>query len=195
MDYSLNFVLFYLMLQLILITCSFFYYNNYIKNVYLKNGKLTLFAGFSQLAVFTIHAFLLYLPYYLYTNWPKIEVGAISYIIGIIVLLISISIMVLGIVTLGPFMRMMGVNSSDLTVRGIYKFSRNPQIVGYALLLLGFGVLWPSWYIFAGLISYVFIGHRMILTEELHLENLFADKYISYCNKTPRYFRYPPPEK
>lgn len=192
MDYSLNFVLFYLMLQLILITCAFFYYNNFIKIVYLKNGKLTLFAGFSQLGVFTVHGFLLYLPYYLYTEWPKIEVGTISYIIGIAVFLISLSIIILGFVTLGPFMRTMGVNSRDLTVRGIYRFSRNPQIVGYGLLLLAFGVLWPSWYIFAGLISYAFIAHRMILTEELHLESLFADKYISYCNQTPRYFRYPP---
>jgi len=192
MDYSLNFVLFYLLLQAILISCSYFYYNFYIKNVYLKHGKLTVFAGFSQLAVFTIHAFLLYLPYYLYTDWPALERGIITLIVGTAVILLGFTIMVVGMVTLGPFMRMMGVNSSELTIRGIYKYTRNPQILGYGLLLLGFGVLWPSWYIFAGFVSYGFIAHRMILTEELHLENLFADKFVSYCNRTPRYFRYPP---
>ncbi len=139
--------------------------------------------------------FSLYLPYYLYTEWPEIEVGTISLITAFFVLSISFVILILGFVTLGPFMRTMGVNSNELTNIGIYRFSRNPQIIGYGLLILGFGVLWPSWYIFAGLISYAFIGHRMILTEELHLENLFADKYISYCNKTPRYFRYPPQER
>jgi|GEM_PF-1229467 len=192
MEYDIKFILFYLLLQLILITCTHFYYNNYIKNIYLKNGKLTVFAGFSQLAVFTVHGFLLYLPYYLYTEWPKIEVGLISYIVAILVCIISFSILILGFITLGPSLRTMGVNSLDLTVKGIYTYSRNPQIVGYGLLLLGFGVLWPSWYIFAGLISYAFIAHRMVLTEELHLESFFADKYISYCNQTPRYFRYPP---
>ena len=191
MEYDINFIFFYLLLQLILITCTYFYYNNYIKNVYLKNGKLTLFAGFSQFAVFIIHAFLLYLPNYLHTDWPAIGVGTLSIVIAVVVCSISLVIIISGFVTLGPFMRTMGNNSKELTSRGIYRFSRNPQIVGYGLLILGFGVLWPSWYIFAGLISYVFIGHRMILTEELHLENLFADKYISYCNKTPRYFRYP----
>lgn len=191
MDYSLNFVLFYLLLQVILITCSYFYYTFYIKNVYFKHGKLTVFAGFSQLVVFAAHGFLLYLPYYLYTNWPALESGTLSLVLGLAVCLVSFFILITGIVTLGPFMRMMGVNSSALTIRGIYKYSRNPQIVGYGLLLLGFGVLWPSWYIFAGLLSYGFIAHRMILTEELHLESLFADKYVSYCNQTPRYFRYP----
>lgn len=191
MEYEIKFVLFYLLLQLILITCTYFYYNNYIKNVYLKNRKLTFLAGFSQYGVFFFHAFLLYLPYYLYTNWPAIEVGTLSFLTGFIVCFVALYILILGFITLGPFMRTMGVNSSDLSVKGVYKFSRNPQILGYGLLLAGFGVFWPSWYIFAGFISYAFIAHRMILTEEIHLESLFADKYVSYCNKTPRYFRYP----
>ena len=192
MEYEIKFVLFYLLLQLILITCSYFYYNNFIKNVYLKNGKLTFLAGFSQFSVFFFHAFLLYLPNFLFTNWPAIEVGTISFLTGFIVCSVSLLILVLGFITLGPFLRTMGVNSSELTIKGIYKYSRNPQVLGYGLLLAGCGVLWPSWYIFVGLVSYGFIAHRMILTEELHMESLFADKYVSYCNKTPRYFRYPP---
>ncbi len=192
MEYEIKFVLFYLLLQLILITCSYFYYNNFIKNVYLKNGKLTFLAGFSQFGVFFFHAFLLYFPNFLFTNWPAIEVGTISFLTGFIVCSLSLLILVLGFITLGPFLRTMGVNSSELTIKGIYKYSRNPQVLGYGLLMAGCGVLWPSWYIFVGLVSYGFIAHRMILTEELHMESLFADKYVSYCNKTPRYFRYPP---
>ncbi|MCK4890585.1 MAG: hypothetical protein KAS97_11690, partial [Candidatus Aminicenantes bacterium] len=189
---EIKFVLFYLLLQLILITCSYFYYNNFIKNVYLKNGKLTFLAGFSQFGIFAIHGFLLYLPNFLFTNWPAIEVGTISFLTGFIVCSVSLLILILGFVNLGSFLRTMGINSNKLKVSGIYKYSRNPQILGYGLLLAGFGVLWPSWYIFAGLISYAFIIHKMVLTEEIHLENLYADKYVSYCNKTPRYFRYPP---
>ena len=117
MEYDIKFILFYLLLQLILITCSFFYYNNYIKNIYLKNGKLTLFAGFSQLGVFTIHGFLLYLPYYLYTDWPKIEVGTISVITALFVCSISFVILILGFTTLGPSLRTMGVNSLELTIK------------------------------------------------------------------------------
>ena len=192
MEYEIKFVLFYLLLQLILITCSYFYYNNFIKNVYLKNGKLTFLAGFSQFGIFAIHGFLLYLPNFLFTNWPAIEVGTISFLTGFIVCSVSLLILILGFVNLGSFLRTMGINSNKLKVSGIYKYSRNPQILGYGLLLAGFGVLWPSWYIFAGLISYAFIIHKMVLTEEIHLENLYADKYVSYCNKTPRYFRYPP---
>ena len=192
MEYEIKFVLFYLLLQLILIICSYFYYNNFIKNVYLKNGKLTFLAGFSQFGVFFFHAFLLYLPNFLFTNWPAIEVGTISFLTGFIVCSVSLLILVLGFITLGPFLRTMGMKSNKLKVSGVYKYSRNPQILGYGFSLAGFGVFWPSWYIFAGLVSYAFIVHKMILTEEIHLENLYADKYVSYCNKTPRYFRYPP---
>ncbi len=192
MEYEIKFVLFYLLLQLILITSSFLYYNNFIKNIYLKKGNLTLFAGISQVGVLVVHTFFLYLPNFLFTNWPKIEVGTISFLIGSVVCSVALLILVLGIINLGAFTRTIGVNSKELTIKGIYKYSRNPQVMGYGLLLAGFGVLWPSWYIFAGLVSYFFISHKMILIEELHLENLFADKYVSYCNKTPRYFRYPP---
>jgi len=191
MEYEIKFVIFYFLLQMILIVCSFFYYNNYIKKVYLKSEKLSFFAGFTQLVIFTIHGFLLYLPGYLYTNWPAIGVRLIPFIVGIIVCLISSVILILGFVTLGPFLRTMGINSKELKVSGIYKYSRNPQIVGYGFLIAGCGVFWPSWYVFAGLISYIFIVHKMVLTEEIHLENLFADRYVSYCNSTPRYFIYP----
>ena len=195
MEYSMKFILFYLLLQLILIICSYFYYNNYIKNVYLKRGRLTFLAGFSQLGVFALHGFLLYLPYFLFSEWPVIVAGKLSLFFGIFIGLISLIVLIAGFLSLGPFLRTMGINSKDLKVSGIYQHSRNPQILGYGFLLAGFGILWPSWYIFAGLVSYAFIAHKMVLTEELHLETLFADRYVSYCNVTPRYFRYPRHEK
>ncbi len=188
MEYDIKFVIFYLLLQMILIVCNFFFYNNYIKNLYLKNEKLSFFALFSQLGIFAIHAFLLYLPNYLYTNWPAIRVGLIPFIAGVTVCLASLIILILGFVTLKPFSLTMRTNVKDLKISGIYKYSRNPQIVGYWFLLSGFGILWSSWYVFIGLLSYAFIAHKMVLTEEIHLENLFADRYISYCNGTPRYF-------
>jgi len=187
MEYSVKFIIIYSFLQIALIFGGYFFYYGFIKRIYLKKQKLPFFTGFSQLFIFLSHALLLYLPYYLYTSWPQITVGNIQYIIGLSIGIFSLLILFTGFINLGPFSKTMGINSNRLRTQGLYKLSRNPQVIGYSLLIISFAILWTSWYMIISLISYGIIIHRMVLTEEIHLENLFGEDYIEYCKTTPRY--------
>ena len=188
MEYSVKFILIYLFLQIALTLGGYFFYYSFIKRIYLKKQKLSFFTGFSQVFIFLSHALLLYLPYYLYTSWPQITVGKIQYIIGLSICICASLIIFAGCVNLGPFSKTMGINSNKLITQGLYRFSRNPQLIGYSLLIISYTTLWPSWYMTISIASYGIIIHRMVLTEEIHLENLFGEDYKEYCKTIPRYF-------
>ena len=67
--------------------------------------------------------------------------------------------------------------------------TRNPQIVGSALIVIGYAMYWPSWHSLGWVILYAAICHMMVLTEEEHLRRTFAEEYVRYCECVPRYLR------
>lgn len=75
-----------------------------------------------------------------------------------------------------------------LVTEGIYRWSRNPQLVGWTLVLVGLGLLRGSAMVLflAGL---AWVGYRLHLpTEEEHLRRVFGDAYEAYQRRTHRYF-------
>jgi protein-S-isoprenylcysteine O-methyltransferase Ste14 len=70
---------------------------------------------------------------------------------------------------------------------GPYRFTRNPQILGGYLLVIGVTVQWPSWFMIVWIVLYGMISHWMVITEEEHLWALFGEEYVFYCRKVPRY--------
>ena len=74
---------------------------------------------------------------------------------------------------------------------GLYRLSRNPQIVGGSLLVIGSAVQWPSWYALGWVILYGAITHMMVLTEEEHLSAVHGEAYARYCERVPRYLGFP----
>ena len=75
-----------------------------------------------------------------------------------------------------------------LVTEGIYRWSRNPQLVGWTLVLVGLGLLRGSAMVLflAGL---VWVSYRLHLpTEEEHLRRVFGDDYEAYQRRTHRYF-------
>jgi len=75
-----------------------------------------------------------------------------------------------------------------LVTEGIYRWSRNPQFVGWTLVLVGLGLLRGSAMVLflAGL---VWVSYRLHLpTEEEHLRRVFGDAYEAYQRRTHRYF-------
>jgi protein-S-isoprenylcysteine O-methyltransferase Ste14 len=187
MKYDFDFILLYLILNIIFVSCGYIYYRVFIKRVYLIKKKLTFLIGFSQNIIFLIHVLLLYLPYYLFSSLPNLKTGKII-ILGIFVFIIGFSILIWGFINLQSIFRINGIKSDRLILKGIYKYTRNPQIIGYGLLIISYAIMWPSWYIIVSIISYIIISHNMILSEEKHLRKLFGEEYEKYCMKTPRYF-------
>ena len=106
-------------------------------------------------------------------------VALLFMVIGGVLVLLAMSQLGIGI--------SFGKKSPGLRQSGFYRYTRNPQIVTYWLLCLGYAMLWPSWtgLLWLGIIWA--ICHMMVLTEEEHLSRVFGNEYEAYCAQTPRY--------
>jgi protein-S-isoprenylcysteine O-methyltransferase Ste14 len=84
-----------------------------------------------------------------------------------------------------------GLDVGGLTKHGLYRFSRNPQILGGYLLVIGTSLQWLSVYSLGWIMMYGIISHWMVITEEEHLARVYSKEYEAYCSEVPRYFPRP----
>jgi protein-S-isoprenylcysteine O-methyltransferase Ste14 len=89
------------------------------------------------------------------------------------------------------FKRLNFLDHTRLVTEGIYRWSRNPQLVGWTLVLVGLGLVRGSAMVL--LLALVFwLSYRLHLpTEEEHLRRVFGDAYEAYRQRTARYFGLP----
>ena len=79
-------------------------------------------------------------------------------------------------------------SASHLVVDGIFKFTRNPMYVGLCAVILAFGFYVGTWFVFILLPLFVIsINYLQIVPEEVALQKLFGDEYVSYCNSVRRW--------
>lgn len=92
-----------------------------------------------------------------------------------------------GVVSFRSFRRMSGLDISTLVTTGAYRWSRNPQNVGWAFFLAGIAVAGRS--ALALLMAVVFwVAFRIYVTaEEDFLERTFGEAYRGYRASTHRY--------
>jgi len=120
------------------------------------------------------------------SDWPAVHINSILETIGWIALWGGVVVMLIGIGWLG-FFRTLGQKQDILKQTGLYRLSRNPQVVGCIIYGLGFALLWPSWYVIGWIGLILAITHMMVLTEEKYLYNVFGEDYKQYCKRVPRY--------
>jgi len=90
------------------------------------------------------------------------------------------------------FSRVYGLKEDELIDRGVYRWSRNPQYVGYGLFLGGVSLAALSVWAFVLTLSFALFIHCYIVSvEEPHLRAAFGRDYESYLRRTARYFRPP----
>jgi len=89
------------------------------------------------------------------------------------------------------FKRLNFLDHSRLVTEGIYRWSRNPGIVGWTIVLAGLGLVCESAMVmFLALV--VLVSYRLLLpAEEEHLRRVFGDAYEVYRQRTARYFGLP----
>jgi protein-S-isoprenylcysteine O-methyltransferase Ste14 len=104
---------------------------------------------------------------------------------------IGVLLFVLGMAAFGSFQRMNGRTHNRLVTGGIYRWSRNPQNVGWALFLLGVSIAGESG--FALLLTAVFWTRFVsyIPEEERQLKGYFGEEYSKYLEQSHRYFGQP----
>jgi protein-S-isoprenylcysteine O-methyltransferase Ste14 len=76
---------------------------------------------------------------------------------------------------------------TGLVTRGIYRYTRNPCVLGAILLALGTFLIAPSLLAFLALVVNV-IGYEMkVRAEEEYLRRVHRAEYDTYCARTGRY--------
>lgn len=78
--------------------------------------------------------------------------------------------------------------STRIVAHGLYRFTRNPMYVGFALATLGLAILAESvWALLAVPIGLVLITRIVIAREERYLERKFGEEYLNYKRRVRRW--------
>ena len=153
---------------------SKFYLKNFFKAAY------DLMLVFLQFFIVSLHFFQWeFLP-----QKKIIQASPFSYLLGILIIIISFIIMLVSIKDLGrnlsPFPR--PINTSNLVTTGIYRFMRHPMYYSLIFISIGVFIIKSSIYYLFLTISLALIIKFKIDLEEKYLTNKFKN-YLLYKNE------------
>ena len=176
----------YILFSTIFILFGFFVFRVFVRNDYLKKHKLTPLSYFLEVLVFAVHANLMYmfLPVK-WPNFPPLPNSRILNILATIVFCFGLILLLIAWFRLGTGTSF-GLDKNRLNTSGIYRYSRNPQLVGYGILLVSFPLLYFSLYSVGWFLQFLIISYFMIKSEEEFLSQRYGDEYQRYCNSVPR---------
>lgn len=184
MDFTL-----YVLSAILLLVFAYIVFRRIVRRDYLQRERLSLLSSLLELLVFAgVMSFPeLYNPPEWAWFW-KIDgsMRPVNMIIGLIVIICGFTV-AFGTMFWFGISRAFGVKTDGIVNTGPYRFSRNPQILGGYLLVLGVFIQWPSWYALGWVILYGVISHMMILTEEEYLTQQYGETYTQFLEKVPRY--------
>ena len=178
----------YLFAYVLLLSSGFIILRIIVRRDYHKRGRLSLIPAILQAVLFFVYGG--FPALYLTEDWPAVYVNQFQQLFGLFLLLGGLALLIYGIVFLG-FLQSVGRGKPELEQAGLYRLTRNPQALACGCYVLGFTLLWPSWYALAWAVLYVILIHAMVLTEEEHLRRIHGPKYEAYCQQVPRYLRSP----
>ena len=113
---------------------------------------------------------------------------SLSVAAGAVLLGIGTLLILTGMVKFRSLRRISGLEISQLIVTGVYRWTRNPQYLGWSLILLGISFIGRSGLAFLLAVSGIILFHYYIIRiEEPYLERAFGEKYYQYKSNVPRY--------
>jgi len=178
----------YLILSSLTVLFGYLVFRVAVRRDYEREGKLSAFSTALEFLAFALHANLSYT--FLPTKWPALPGNEFHSALGLSILAIGLVITLWSMSSLG-FCKALGQQTDTLYRSGFYQYSRNPQIVAYGLVVIGFALLWPSIYGLGWILIFGVIAHLMVRTEEEHLARKFGSEYENYRAEVPKYL--PPP--
>lgn len=75
----------------------------------------------------------------------------------------------------------------SLATKGPYARIRHPQYVGFAMIIFGFLLQWPTLLTLLMFPFLMVMYARLAITEESEMRNQFGQQYEAYAAKTPRF--------
>ena len=135
---------------------------------------------FLQFLIISLHFF----QWEFITQKQIMQVNSFTYLMGILIIIISFIIMIVAIKDLGrnlsPFPR--PINNSKLVTSGIYRFTRHPMYYSLIFISLGVFIIKLSiYYLFLSIFLALIIKFKIAL-EEQYLKNKF-NNYLLYKNE------------
>jgi len=116
--------------------------------------------------------------------------GTLRCILGVLIVVAGIALTVGGFVT----QKRAGTDpipfnpSTRIVAHGLYRFTRNPMYVGFALCTLALAILADStWMLLAVPIGIFLIDRIVIVREERYLERKFGEEYLNYKRRVRRW--------
>jgi len=177
----------YFVAAFFLLALAFVIFRIVVRRDYQRKGRLTWLSVLFEFLIFALHANFSYI--YLPAQWPALPgwpENSLLKTIGLIMIVTGLVGVAIGMTRLG-FGRVFGQEVGEIKQTGLYDLSRNPQIIAYGIVVLGWVVLWPSWYGLGWVALYGAIAHMMVITEEEHLREVGGEVYERYCERVPRY--------
>jgi protein-S-isoprenylcysteine O-methyltransferase Ste14 len=175
-----------LLLLVALLGAAFFVFSR-VRSDYQTLGKLSRPIATLQVAYFCVYALSSYV--FLDSRLSHINPDGLLFSSAIILMVIGFLLVVFSMPFLGK--RSFGGEVGKLRTSGIYRYSRNPQLVGGFFFIVGYAMLWLSWQGALWASLWLLIAHLMVKGEEEHLEQVFGAEYCNYCACTPRYLGLP----
>ena len=178
----------YLLSAFTLLSAAFLIFRKVVRRDYHQKRRLTPISTFLEILIFLLFSVSAYI--FVPSDWPAVHVSTSPTITGWIFITIGLAIMFIALGGIG-LRRSLGQEVNVLKQTGLYRITRNPQVLGCGLALIGLVLLWPSWYVLGWVVQYAIITHMMVLTEEEHLRLVHGEEYAGYCKQVPRYLWFP----
>jgi len=161
----------------------------WLRREYKQQGKLSWFGSILHVVMYGFHGmFCGMLAWGAGSALPPMSEFAW---LGIPLMVIGAGIMFYAMDLFQKFSRWLGSNTPGLQINGLYRYSRNPQFVGYGLLILGFFIAWWNSLSWLAILSYAALVYAVTLVEEEHLIRTYGESYREYCQRVPRYLGLP----
>lgn len=108
---------------------------------------------------------------------------------GIALFGLGVTLFTFAIIRLGTFSLRVGLAQEKTALRttGIYRFSRNPMLLGLYLMALGSAIYVQNPINWILVIIALTVHHKIILAEETALQDRFGEQWFEYRNRVRRY--------
>lgn len=161
-----------------------------VRTEYRTQKKLSLLTIAAVWVLYSLHFVLTLVAVYT-SSWTLPIPTMLSVVLGAAFMLFGTYFYTAGIIAFRSFSRMSGADTSQLVSRGIYRWSRNPQNVGWAVFLGGIALAGRSGMALLMALLFWLMFRIYVPIEEEFLGDVFGSKYRDYCTHTHRYFGFP----
>ncbi len=159
-----------------------------VSSDYDRYGRLTRMTNLMQALVFVMH----WAVSFVFLESTLSAIDTSNPLFGVAIVLFAGGLVLLATTRLQFGVRKtFGRGEAGLTCSGMYRRSRNPQVIFYGIMVIGYSLLWPSWTGALWVVMWAILATMMVRTEEKHLKKTYGSEYVEYCTRTPRYIDLP----